>query len=449
MICRKATILQAKKRNGVFQAKQKFFDFPAFWLNNPGHLLLAGVPDRVHRRQQRLQAGGPGRPLQGEVVPRPVRIGCSGWNYQDWRGRVYPEACPPAAGSSTTRRCSTPSRSTPPSTGSPSPTAVARWLRQTPHGLRLRGQGQPLHDPHEAPARPRAADASASTTAIAPLADSPKLGPVLWQLPERKRVDVPRLEAALDALPPGRHASSSATRAGSPTRCSSCCASTASRSSIGHHPERPWQPLELTDRLDVRALPLRRARPARQLLRDRAARVGAARARAGASAPRCSPTSTTTGRASRRATRCGCGSSWNAERMDDDIRYALEQTTTWAVVGCSPDPRPRLAPHRRAAAAPRLPRDPGQPGGRRDPRRALLPERSPRSASRIEVVDLFRRSSRGRRARRRGDRDRRQGGLDAARRDRRRRRPRGPARRACAWSMDRCPAIELPRLSAA
>ena len=36
MICRKATILQAKKRNGVFQAKQKFYDFPAFWLNNRG-----------------------------------------------------------------------------------------------------------------------------------------------------------------------------------------------------------------------------------------------------------------------------------------------------------------------------------------------------------------------------------------------------------------------------
>ena len=22
---------------------------------------------------------------------RPVRIGCSGWNYDDWRGRLYPE----------------------------------------------------------------------------------------------------------------------------------------------------------------------------------------------------------------------------------------------------------------------------------------------------------------------------------------------------------------------
>ena len=36
MICKKATILQAKKRKGVFQAKQTFYDFPAFWLNNPG-----------------------------------------------------------------------------------------------------------------------------------------------------------------------------------------------------------------------------------------------------------------------------------------------------------------------------------------------------------------------------------------------------------------------------
>ena len=36
MICRKATILQAKKRNGAFQAKQRFYDFAEFWLNNPG-----------------------------------------------------------------------------------------------------------------------------------------------------------------------------------------------------------------------------------------------------------------------------------------------------------------------------------------------------------------------------------------------------------------------------
>ena len=25
----------------------------------------------------------------------PVRIGCSGWNYKDWRGREYPPGVPP------------------------------------------------------------------------------------------------------------------------------------------------------------------------------------------------------------------------------------------------------------------------------------------------------------------------------------------------------------------
>ena len=24
-------------------------------------------------------------------MTRPVHIGCSGWQYQDWRGRLYPE----------------------------------------------------------------------------------------------------------------------------------------------------------------------------------------------------------------------------------------------------------------------------------------------------------------------------------------------------------------------
>jgi hypothetical protein len=37
MICRKASILgPAKMRRGAWEVKQKFFDFPAFWLNNPG-----------------------------------------------------------------------------------------------------------------------------------------------------------------------------------------------------------------------------------------------------------------------------------------------------------------------------------------------------------------------------------------------------------------------------
>ena len=36
VICDDADIKQARKRNGRFTAKLKFFDFDAFWLNNPG-----------------------------------------------------------------------------------------------------------------------------------------------------------------------------------------------------------------------------------------------------------------------------------------------------------------------------------------------------------------------------------------------------------------------------
>ena len=41
---------------------------------------------------------------------------------------------------------------------------------------------------------------------IAPLVESPKLGPVLWQLPDRFARDDERLRDALQNLPPGRHA---------------------------------------------------------------------------------------------------------------------------------------------------------------------------------------------------------------------------------------------------
>jgi uncharacterized protein YecE (DUF72 family) len=42
-------------------------------------------------------------------------------------------------------------------------------------------------------------------SAIKPLADSPKFGPVLWQLPANFRRDDDRLGAALEQLPDARH----------------------------------------------------------------------------------------------------------------------------------------------------------------------------------------------------------------------------------------------------
>ena len=36
VICTDPSIGRARKRNGVYQYKPKFFDFPTFWLNSPG-----------------------------------------------------------------------------------------------------------------------------------------------------------------------------------------------------------------------------------------------------------------------------------------------------------------------------------------------------------------------------------------------------------------------------
>jgi uncharacterized protein YecE (DUF72 family) len=133
-----------------------------------------------------------------------VRIGCSGWNYADWRGRVYPPGCPPSRWlahyatlfdsvevNSTFYRLA-------------KPEAVARWVADTPpeflftvKASRYLTHMKRLTDMERGVRRLYAG--------IAPLVESPKLGPVLWQLPERFHRDDDRLASALERLPPGRH----------------------------------------------------------------------------------------------------------------------------------------------------------------------------------------------------------------------------------------------------
>jgi uncharacterized protein YecE (DUF72 family) len=135
-----------------------------------------------------------------------VLIGCSGWNYADWRGPFYPErGCP------TSRWLEFYAREFPTVEINStfyrlaSRNAVARWLTQTPedfvfapkisryitHMKRLTDMEQAVDRFYER---------------IEPLAESPKLGPVLWQLPENFHRNDERLANALDHLPPGRHA---------------------------------------------------------------------------------------------------------------------------------------------------------------------------------------------------------------------------------------------------
>ena len=131
-----------------------------------------------------------------------VRIGCSGWMYDDWRGRLYPEREPKRRWLELYAESSTPSRSTTPSTGSP----ASRWSRdgcaQTPDGFlfavkasrylthikRLQGIEEGIKRFYEP---------------LAPLIEARRLGPILWQLPENFHRDDERLEGWLAAAARG------------------------------------------------------------------------------------------------------------------------------------------------------------------------------------------------------------------------------------------------------
>ena len=138
------------------------------------------------------------------VAPHDVRIGCSGWNYKHWRERVYPRGLPPrrwlehyATLFDTVEVNATFYRL-------PTEKAVRGWVEQSPpdflfavkasryltHIKRLTDLGEGVERFYER---------------IRPLVESPKLAPVLWQLPATFHRDDERLRAALDALPPGRH----------------------------------------------------------------------------------------------------------------------------------------------------------------------------------------------------------------------------------------------------
>jgi uncharacterized protein YecE (DUF72 family) len=137
-------------------------------------------------------------------MARPVHIGCSGWNYRDWRGAIYPEGLPArrwleryAELFDTVEVNNTFYRL-------PSQSAVEGWVEQTPSGFVIAVKAS-RYLTHVKRLREMQRGAARYFEAIGPLASSPKLGPVLWQLPANFKRDDERLREALSQLPKGRH----------------------------------------------------------------------------------------------------------------------------------------------------------------------------------------------------------------------------------------------------
>ncbi len=135
-----------------------------------------------------------------------VRIGCSGWNYAHWRdGVFYPPRRPArrwlefyAEHFDTVEVNATFYRL-------PRPQAVARWLEQTPPGFLFAVKAS-RYLTHVKRLRDLGPGLERFLACLEPLLDSPKLGPILWQLPPTFARDDERLAEALDRLPRGlRH----------------------------------------------------------------------------------------------------------------------------------------------------------------------------------------------------------------------------------------------------
>jgi uncharacterized protein YecE (DUF72 family) len=180
-------------------------------------------------------------------MPSDVRIGCSGWQYQSWREVLYPRGCAHrdwlrryAEVFDTVEVNATFYRLA-------RPAAVQGWIEATPpdfvfavkgsryltHMKKLTDLGRGLDRFYES---------------IAPLVGSPKLGPVLWQLPEWFQRDDDRLAAALEAIaprPPGRHAFEFRHPSWFASEVYGLLHAYNAALVLADHPTRPWVPRDI------------------------------------------------------------------------------------------------------------------------------------------------------------------------------------------------------------
>jgi uncharacterized protein YecE (DUF72 family) len=176
---------------------------------------------------------------------RPVRIGCSGWNYDDWRGRLYPEGLgkPRWLGryaevfdtvevNSTFYRLA-------------SRAATARWAAETPPGFVFAAKAS-RYLTHIRRLREIDEGMVRYYERIEPLVAAGKLGPVVWQLPANFRRDDEVLSAALASLPPGRHCFEFRHESWFTAPVYELLRARGAALVIGDHPRWPFQARELT-----------------------------------------------------------------------------------------------------------------------------------------------------------------------------------------------------------
>jgi uncharacterized protein YecE (DUF72 family) len=133
-------------------------------------------------------------------------VGCSGWNYDSWRhGVFYPERCPARRWLEFYARRFDTVEVNASFYRLPTVKAVQGWVDQTPADF-VFAVKMSRYVTHVKRLRDLPPSLELFYGRIAPLVESGKLGPMLWQLPPTFKRDDERLAAALALLPEGEHA---------------------------------------------------------------------------------------------------------------------------------------------------------------------------------------------------------------------------------------------------
>jgi uncharacterized protein YecE (DUF72 family) len=134
-------------------------------------------------------------------MARPVHIGCSGWNYRDWRGVLYPEGLPQrrwleryAEVFETVEINATFYRL-------PTEKAVRAWVDETPDDFAFAVKASRYMTHVYRLKEPKKGGTGLFFDTLKPLQEAGKLGPILWQLPENFKRDDARLSGVLERAP--------------------------------------------------------------------------------------------------------------------------------------------------------------------------------------------------------------------------------------------------------
>ncbi|MGH3132160.1 MAG: DUF72 domain-containing protein [Gaiellaceae bacterium] len=174
-----------------------------------------------------------------------ARIGCSGWNYEHWRDLFYPRGLPASRWLEHYAQTFDTVELNASFYRLPTRKAAAAWARATPREFVFAVKAS-RYLTHVKRLRDLAGGSSRLLERIEPLREAGKLGPILWQLPERFHRDDERLAAAVEQLPPGRHCFEFRHASWFVPEVEMLLREHGVALVIGDHPERPFQTLART-----------------------------------------------------------------------------------------------------------------------------------------------------------------------------------------------------------